>query len=136
VAAKSISLAGSSFVNRISPLRYLRSVMNGLSLHRRIALGRGARLLDEGEHLTETNGIHGRQQEIQEKRLDVVGERTKADEEGTSRLLFAMRSGTIVCVSRVATKKMAPTRANKLAKLMLASTFSRRRLSIASYECC
>jgi hypothetical protein len=43
--------------------------MNGLSLHRRIALRRGARLLDEGEYLTETNGIHGQQQEIQENVL-------------------------------------------------------------------
>ena len=52
-----------------------------LSLHRRIALGGGARLLDEGEHLTETNGIDGQQQE---KRLYVMGERARADEEGTA----------------------------------------------------
>ena len=34
-------------------------------------------------------------------------------------IMLATRSGTIVCVSRVATKKMAPTSANMLARLML-----------------
>jgi hypothetical protein len=49
--------------------------------------------------------------------------------------MIAMRSGTIVCVCRVATKKMAPTRANMLAKLMLASTFSRlRRTNVVRVE--
>ena len=33
--------------------------------------------------------------------------------------MFATRSGTIVCVSKVATKKIAPTRANMLASVML-----------------
>src|SRR6266702_1056639 len=45
---------------------------------------------------------------------------------------FATRSGTMVCVSSVATKKIAPTRANKLARVILASTISSRRLNNAS----
>ena len=48
-------------------------------------------------------------------------------------IILATRSGTIVCVSRVATKKTEPTRANMLARVMLASTISRRRLNNASY---
>src|ERR1700731_1935995 len=47
-------------------------------------------------------------------------------------IMFATRSGTIVCVSKVATKKIAPTRANMLARVMLASTSSSRRLNNAS----
>src|SRR6266550_2679347 len=46
--------------------------------------------------------------------------------------MFATRSGTMVCVSSVATKKIAPTRANKLARVILASTISSRRLNNAS----
>jgi hypothetical protein len=34
-------------------------------------------------------------------------------------IMFATRSGTIVCVSNVATKKIAPTRPNILASVML-----------------
>jgi hypothetical protein len=34
-------------------------------------------------------------------------------------IMLATRSGTMVCVSKVATKKMAPTRANMLASVML-----------------
>ena len=46
-------------------------------LHRHIALRRNACLLDEREHLTETNSIDWKHQEIQKKRLDVPGERTR-----------------------------------------------------------
>ena len=38
--------------------------------------------------------------------------------------MFATRNGTIVCITKVATKKIAPTRANMLASVMLASTIS------------
>ena len=47
-------------------------------------------------------------------------------------IMFATRSGTMVCVSNVATKKMTPTRANMLASVMLASTISSNRLNRAS----
>ena len=47
-------------------------------------------------------------------------------------IMFATRSGTIVCVSRVATKKMAPISANVLARLMLATKISSSRLNSAS----
>ena len=47
-------------------------------------------------------------------------------------IMFATRSGTIVCVSKVATKKMAPTNANMLASVILASTISSNRLNSAS----
>ena len=42
-------------------------------------------------------------------------------------IMFATRSGTMVCVSRVATKKIAPIRAHALATLILASTISSSR---------
>src|SRR5215467_3785745 len=47
-------------------------------------------------------------------------------------IMFATRSGTIVCVSNVATKKIAPTRANILASVMLCRKISSRRLKMAS----
>jgi len=47
-------------------------------------------------------------------------------------IIFAMRSGTIVCISKVATKKMTPISANMLASVILAITISRRRLNNAS----
>ena len=47
-------------------------------------------------------------------------------------IMLATRSGTIVCVSSVATKKIAPTRANMLASVMLCRKISSRRLKIAS----
>ena len=47
-------------------------------------------------------------------------------------IMFATRSGTIVCVSKVATKKIAPAKANILAKVMLCRKISSRRLKIAS----
>jgi hypothetical protein len=46
--------------------------------------------------------------------------------------MLAMRSGTMVRVSKVATKKIAPTSANMLASVMLATKISTRRLKIAS----
>jgi hypothetical protein len=47
----------SPFLNNLSPRRYLPSVMNGLS-HSIDMSPRVACLLDELEHLTETNGIY------------------------------------------------------------------------------
>src|SRR5882757_329110 len=47
-------------------------------------------------------------------------------------IMFATRNGTIVCVSNVATKKIAPTRANILASVMLCRKISSRRLKMAS----
>ena len=47
-------------------------------------------------------------------------------------IMFATRSGTMVCVTRVATKKIAPTRANMLARVMLCRKISSRRLKMAS----
>src|SRR6516164_8993988 len=56
VTVSDISAAGSPLLYNLSPRRYLRSVMNGLS-HSHVTLRRVASLLDELEHLTETNGI-------------------------------------------------------------------------------
>ena len=47
-------------------------------------------------------------------------------------IMLATRSGTMVWVSRVATKKTAPTSANMLASVMLCRKISSRRLKIAS----
>ena len=47
-------------------------------------------------------------------------------------IMLATRSGTMVCISKVATKKIAPTRANMLASVMLCRKISSRRLKIAS----
>ena len=47
-------------------------------------------------------------------------------------IMLATRSGTMVCVSKVATKKIAPTRANMLASVMLCRKISSRRLKMAS----
>jgi len=44
----------------------------------------------------------------------------------TQPIMFATRSGTIVCVSRGATKKIAPARANRLARVMLCRKISSR----------
>ena len=48
-------------------------------------------------------------------------------------IIFETRSGTMVRVSIVATKKAAPTRAHILAIVMLARKISKRRLKTASY---
>ncbi len=50
----------------------------------------------------------------------------------TQPIMFATRSGTMVWVSRVATKKIAPTTANMLASVMLCRKISSRRLKMAS----
>ena len=47
-------------------------------------------------------------------------------------IIFATRNGTMVCVSKVATKKIAPISANRLASVMLARKISSSRLKIAS----
>src|SRR5258708_11355619 len=47
-------------------------------------------------------------------------------------IMFATRSGTIVCVSNVATKKIGAARANILASVMLCRQISSRRLKMAS----
>jgi hypothetical protein len=47
-------------------------------------------------------------------------------------IIFDTRSGTIVRVSSVATKKVAPTKAHALAIVILARKISKRRLKIAS----
>ena len=47
-------------------------------------------------------------------------------------IMFETRSGTIVRVSSVATKKVAPSKAHILAMVMLARKISKRRLKIAS----
>ena len=46
--------------------------------------------------------------------------------------MLATRKGTMVWVRSVATKKIAPISANKLASVMLARKSSSRRLKIAS----
>jgi len=69
-------------LNKISPRRYFRSLTKRLEpLHRCVALGRGARLLDEGEHLTQAIGVDRQQQHVQQERLDVAGEHAEAGEE-------------------------------------------------------
>jgi hypothetical protein len=47
-------------------------------------------------------------------------------------IMFETRSGTIVRVSSVATKKVAPSKAHILAMVTLARKISKRRLNIAS----
>jgi len=56
----------------------------------------------------------GSNSRYRQKGLDVSGKRAKADEHAQP-IMLATRSGTIVCVNKVATKKIAPTRANMLA---------------------
>src|SRR3954470_1542096 len=82
LTVRNISLAASPFLNNLSPLRYLRSVMNGLS--HSIDVSPCVRLFDEVEHLTKAKAIDGDQQQIQQKGRHVPRKRAKGGKECTA----------------------------------------------------
>lgn len=100
-------------------------------LHRHVTLRRATCLLNEPEQLAETNGIDRQQQQIKQK-VAALPESAPEVAKNAQPTIFATRSGTILCISKVATKKIAPTKANMLASVMLANTISSSRSNSAS----